>query len=325
MDYNTYIPLINSMSQSNNEFSARQVQNQMNFQEYMSNTAHQREVADLRLAGLNPVLSAGGSGAAAMQGAAATADNSNVSALSNILGTVLNNENARAIAEMNNSAAAKLQAQSDSAAMDRAVFSAKSNADLAEKKIQAERGLQDAKLSWQAAQNNLDRLIKEKADKNSKEYQDAQIELKKRELVLKEKEFELKSVEVSKVAGSSSGSSSGSNNVSPSASPSGTTTDFADADKSTIDRIRDYVRDLAETWVNNLSDKGYTTILGVRVPNTVIKKIYGDYKVLRDSPAPRTYAELKTQHDINVNKGSSGSTTHKTSGHVFGGSYGTIK
>lgn len=63
---------LTNAEQEANAFSAAEAQKQRDWEEQMSNTSYQRQVADMRAAGVNPALSMNGAGASTPSGSSAT-------------------------------------------------------------------------------------------------------------------------------------------------------------------------------------------------------------------------------------------------------------
>lgn len=93
---NDWAKMLMSLADQNNQWSAAQAQKQMNFQERMSNTAHVREIADLKAAGLNPVLSAKLGGASTPVGAQGTTDTSITGSIVQLMDKMLDVEQSNA-------------------------------------------------------------------------------------------------------------------------------------------------------------------------------------------------------------------------------------
>lgn len=100
MEYLDAMQAINQMTQQNNEWSAKMAANQWTWEERMANTAHQREVADLKAAGLNPILSAHTNGAATPNVSVPQADSGNIGAITNLFQDWMNMENAKSLINM---------------------------------------------------------------------------------------------------------------------------------------------------------------------------------------------------------------------------------
>lgn len=84
-----------------NNSAKAQAQNQMAFQEDMSNTSYQRVMNDMRLAGLNPILSAKVGGASTPSGAAAPVENVLAPAVNSANTVRMQNLTAQNLAEQN--------------------------------------------------------------------------------------------------------------------------------------------------------------------------------------------------------------------------------
>ena len=139
---------------------------QMEFQREMSGTAHQREVEDLRKAGLNPILSAGGPGASTPAGTAFTPENPLKGMSANVMDIIMKRENAKLMGVQN----LKTSEEAKTEVLKQGLTSAQQAVELSKVKLQDQelRNLIQ-KLAVDVSQESLNSALKVKSINEAEE------------------------------------------------------------------------------------------------------------------------------------------------------------
>lgn len=111
-DLSGMMAAIQNSAAMTNAFNAEEAEKNRQFQLMLSNTAHQREMADLEAAGLNPILAAR-QGASTPSGSSASGADAS-GAIAGLLGQIISAQSAQAVANRNNAARELLEKMQES-------------------------------------------------------------------------------------------------------------------------------------------------------------------------------------------------------------------